>query len=66
MDLDLSCLYAEEEMFVYRKNLFQIFIQVSVDIPRGDLDLPMELSSLWEYEKVNTLFERIVGADYLE
>jgi hypothetical protein len=37
-----------------------------VDIPRGDLDLPMELSSLWNYEKVNTLFERIVGADYLE
>ena len=27
-----------------------------VDIPRRDLDLPMVLSSLWNYKKVNTLF----------
>ena len=37
-----------------------------VEIPRGDLDLPMDLPSIWSYAKVNVLFKRIIHAEYLE
>ena len=37
-----------------------------VEIPRGDLDLPTDISSIWSYARVNVLFKRIIDAEYLE
>ena len=37
-----------------------------VNVPRGDLDLPMELSTLWNHSKVNILFQRLMDAEFLD
>ena len=37
-----------------------------VAISRVDLDLPTELSAMWDYSKVNTLFERVMEAELLD
>ena len=34
------------------------------EIRRDDLNIPGEMSSLWEYEGVNVLFKRIMNAGY--
>ena len=36
-----------------------------VAISRVDLNLPSELSEMWDYSKVNTLFERVMAAELL-
>ena len=36
-----------------------------IKIQRNDLQLPQQLSAIWDHEHVNELFKRLVDAEYV-